>query len=121
MDYRSRAKERFYDKIEFEPNSGCWLWTGFVERYGAFSFKGKMALAHRVSWELHHGPIPGGLHVCHKCDVTACVNPDHLFLGTAEDNAADRDRKCRGRHGPRTKHMGYFGRNNTGPVLFHDI
>jgi hypothetical protein len=54
-------------------------------------------LAHRVSWAIHNGPIPDGLLVLHRCDNPACVRPDHLFLGTDKDNAADREKKGRGR------------------------
>lgn len=65
---------------------------------------GKQRLAHRVSWELSNGPIPGGVGysgtcVLHKCDVPACVNPEHLFLGTQSDNVADRDAKGRSNGG----------------------
>jgi hypothetical protein len=57
--------------------------------------------AHRVSWELAHGAIPDELHVLHRCDVRACVRPDHLYLGTHTDNVADRDNKGRQPRGER--------------------
>lgn len=80
-----------------EPNSGCWLWTGAQHRqgYGSLSWKHKPMLAHRVSWEIYRGKIPDGLLVLHKCDLTCCINPDHLFLGTHSDNMFDCGKKGR--------------------------
>jgi hypothetical protein len=91
-------QERFERQYTPEPNSGCWLWAGFErsnQGYGGIQIGGRAKFAHRVSWELHRGPIPDGLFVLHKCDVPSCVNPDHLFLGTKRDNAIDRHRKGR--------------------------
>lgn len=85
-----------------EPNSGCWIWEGPAwsgrggRFYGCASFQGRDRLAHRVSFEAFKGPITDGLFVCHRCDNTLCVNPDHLFLGTNRDNMQDMVRK--GRH-----------------------
>jgi hypothetical protein len=77
-----------------EPNSGCLLWLGRLNRdgYGTFGRE----LAHRRTWRAHFGAIPDGLQVLHRCDVPCCVNPAHLWLGTHTDNM--RDRSAKGRH-----------------------
>lgn len=96
--------ERFEKKVEKLPvECGCWLWTGglYYNGYGQFAWDNghlegdkrvgsvKMC-AHRASWLLHYGEIPDGLEVCHKvCNTPSCVNPDHLALGTREQNVAD--------------------------------
>lgn len=89
---------RFAASYVPEPNSGCWLWLG-TERgsngYGGIKVNGKPMAAHRYSWELANGPVPIGMLVCHRCDVPACVNPAHLFLGTHQDNADDKVSKGR--------------------------
>lgn len=106
--------ERFENLTLPEPNSGCWLWLGPLYRdgYGAievadkyrkqYGFSSKSQRAHRLSYELYCGPI-GDLQVLHKCDIACCVNPKHLFLGTAQDNVDDMMRKGRNRTGIRPK------------------
>jgi hypothetical protein len=78
----------------------CWLWDKPThdQGYGLFTAKpnGRNLLAHRVSYALTYGE-PGDFEVCHTCDVTSCVNPDHLFIGTQADNIHDMLQKGRGR------------------------
>ncbi len=90
--------DRFSAKVAPEPNTGCWLWCGSPNSsgYGELKVCGRMLKAHRVSYELHIGEIPQGLHVCHHCDTPLCVNPSHLFVGTNADNVRDRMAKGRG-------------------------
>lgn len=86
---------RFNRKVD--ASGACWVWTGAHGRngYGQAVVQGHTYKAHRVAWTIAHGPIPEGLCVCHACDNRRCVRPDHLWLGTHQENQEDKIRKGR--------------------------
>ena len=91
------AQEALMALVEFDTAGGCWLWAHSLTRsgYGVFRQGGRAHRAHRAAYRIFRGEDPGDLMVCHRCDTPACINPAHLWLGTAADNAADRDAKGR--------------------------
>jgi hypothetical protein len=112
-------KERFFDKVEQPANgSACWVWTAAKcsSGYGNFYFGGRVVQAHRVALALFRGIDAGESLVCHHCDNPKCVNPDHLFLGTHQDNADDKMRK--GRHTWANKTHCTRGHELTGDNLY---
>lgn len=84
-----RYRTPFWAQVHFGPT--CHEWMGHRHRkgHGMRYHDGKMRYAHRVAWELAHGPIPPGMCVCHRCDNPRCVRVEHLFLGTVADNNRD--------------------------------
>lgn len=85
-------EKKFAIRSKGRNDRGCWLWAGTkdMDGYGSIRHGDKMKRAHRLSWELHKGPIPAGAHVLHKCNNPACVNPSHLSIGDHLANMQDR-------------------------------
>lgn len=99
-------EKRFWLKVRRGSANDCWEWQGNRSARGYGRLRSGSSphgsfLAHRVSWNLHFGPIPFGKCVCHRCDNPCCVRPNHLFLGSACDNIRDAMRKGRLAHGER--------------------
>lgn len=99
---RKPLEDRFWSYVD--KTGEHWLWRGALTKssdgrsrkwYGIFSINNKTRGAHRTAYEITYGPIPAGMCVLHRCDTPLCVNPDHLFLGTIQDNNADRQAKNR--------------------------
>ena len=83
MPYRTiieNRRARFMKRVEIDAHSGCWNWTGPVNRggYGASAINGQRTLAHRAFWIFERGPVPRGLDLDHLCRNRRCINPDHL-------------------------------------------
>ncbi len=85
---------RFWSGVD--KSGDCWTWSRSRSKeprgrsgYGYIGVGGRLVLTHRFSWELHNGPIPAGMDICHRCDNPPCVRPDHLFVGTRADNMRD--------------------------------
>ena len=92
-----KLRPRFLEKVERIPGIDCWLWTGAIKNKSGHGVMGmglpkkvnKLIPAHRLSYLLFNGSIPGGLEIRHTCDVASCVNPEHLIPGTHQDNLQD--------------------------------
>jgi len=101
--YDQKIINRFNSKVDTagptqsHMTTACHQWAACtIKGYGRFGVGAKMIRSHRVSYEIHRGPIPDGLCVLHECDNPTCVNPQHLFVGTHQDNADDK--MAKGRH-----------------------
>ena len=96
---RDRHIDLFHRKYQIDPDTGCWIWQSQgIEPYGKIQLTHKpcrKVAAHRFSAWIHGMPVTDDILVCHHCDTPRCVNPEHLFLGTARDNAQDRTHKGR--------------------------
>lgn len=106
------VKSRFELKFNKTKENDCWLWTAGKRgnnSYGGFRINTKTnpVLAHRYSYLLYKGNIPENTKVLHICDTPLCVNPNHLILGTQQDNIKDRDLKKRQRNRYSVKQLGY--------------
>lgn len=102
MGLAKTPEQRLEEKSTMVPFCGCRLWFGasVPAGYGVIHYEGRQQYAHRVAWQMMHGPIPKGMLILHECDMPSCINAKHLFLGTDADNMADKMRKGRWKGGP---------------------
>lgn len=109
-------QQRFERFVPDRPETGCWIWRASLDSrgYGHATIDGRLTIASRWSWQIHRGAIPDGACVLHRCDVRACVNPDHLFLGSKSDNMFDMHAK---RRHPR---VGMRGESNPSAKITED-
>jgi hypothetical protein len=100
--YPKALRERFFARVVERGDCDVWAGSRTAAGYGRFRTNRprRMALAHRVSWEIHYGPVPDGMCVLHRCDNPPCVKPEHLWLGSIADNNQDMDAKGRRRARP---------------------
>lgn len=101
-------KKRFHRAYKINTESQCWIWEKHKDKrgYGKITYEFKSCYAHRISYFLAHGFFPNELLVCHHCDNTSCVNPDHLFLGTLADNTRDMIKKGRSKFPSKNHNLG---------------
>ena len=94
---KKTLKERFDEKWKVNLETGCWEWIAgkSASGYGHFKINNKQHVAHRVAYEIYNGLIPDGMFILHKCDNPLCVNPEHLEIGTHQDNMYDKVSKNR--------------------------
>lgn len=100
VNFTDNQIKNFFSKVE-RNEAGCWIWIAgrSTTGYGKFNLSGRAVGSHIVSRMIFSGAIPKGMNVCHKCDNPLCVNPDHLFTGTQQDNLNDMVSKGRASSG----------------------
>lgn len=115
---------RFWRHAYISDGNRCWIWGGVKDQYGygRIAYRTQSLKAHRVAFEMRHGPIPDDMVICHSCDNPSCVNPNHLFVGSQSENMQDASRK--GRLNPKSLgnlRPGAAGFHGAGPISNKEI